>query len=197
MEKEKMHRARHGGRDQGTYTLQVHTTPPKSPCVHHCGSSPNPILFGFLWWLHYIVIIDLILLVIEFNLQPLSPSPSGQGMGLEVPTLSSWLTPSYWQHILGTLGKPPYLHNKRHLDCSHHSGNYKGFQNSMPEKGMKTKYIFLIINYNCTLLSCTASSPPGCFKFYLQNSLFQNFPLLSQKTFVSPSARMTLFLYLQ
>ena len=157
-----MHRARHGERARGIHTLSKCTMLPKSPCINHHGSSPNPILLGFLWWLHYIVIIDLIHwpLVIELNLQPLLPPQwSGDGAGSSNPFIT-WLASPAGNTFLGTLGKTPYLHNKRHLDCSHHSGNYKGFQNSIPEMGMKTKYIFLIINNSCTLFSsCTASSP--------------------------------------
>lgn len=71
----KMHRARHGERARGIHTFSKCIMLPKSPCVHHHGSSPNPILLGFLWWLHYIVIIDLIhwLLVIESPAPPSSP----------------------------------------------------------------------------------------------------------------------------
>ena len=125
----KMHRARHGERARGIHTLSKCTMLPKSPCINHHGSSPNPILLGFLWWLHYIVIIDLIHwpLVIELNLQPLLPPQwSGDGAGSSNPFIT-WLASPAGNTFLGTLGKTPYLHNKRHLDCSHHSGNYKGF----------------------------------------------------------------------
>ena len=34
---------------------------------------------------------------------------------------------------------------------SYHLGNPKGFRNSLPETGVKTKYIFLIINHKFTV----------------------------------------------
>lgn len=40
------------------------------------------------------------------------------------------------------------MSNKRHLYFSLHLGNYKDFKSSVPEMGMKTKYMFLIINHN-------------------------------------------------
>ena len=54
---EKMHRARFGERVCALQDLYEHATLPKSPHGHQPGSSPNPAL-GFLWWLHYISVID-------------------------------------------------------------------------------------------------------------------------------------------
>ena len=140
----KMHRARHEERARDSHTLSKCTMLPKSPCVHHHGSSPKPILLGFLWWLHYIVIIDLIHwpLVIELNLQPLFP-PQWSGSGAGSSNLFiTWLASHAGNTFLGTLGKSPYLYNKRHLDCSPHSGNYKGFRTLCQKWGWRPNTYF-------------------------------------------------------
>ena len=43
---------------------------------------------------------------------------------------------------LGGVQKSPYYYKKRHLSCSHHLGNSKGFRSSVSEMGIKMKYIF-------------------------------------------------------
>ena len=42
------------------------------------------------------------------------------------------------------------MNNKRHVSSFYHLGNSKGFRSSVPEMGMKTKYIFFTINHNIT-----------------------------------------------
>ena len=42
-------------------------------------------------------------------------------------------------------------HNKRHLHCSYHLGNSKGFRSSVSQRWTKMKYInIFILNYNST-----------------------------------------------
>ena len=91
-------------------------------------------------------------IVIEPELQPLSPS-IGQGLGPQVPT------PSY--HKIDLLARSPqqYLLLKVALLIQtqvplslHHLGNYKGFQSSLSETGMKTKCVFLIINHKALIV---------------------------------------------
>lgn len=40
-----------------------------------------------------------------------------------------------------------------------HLGNSKGFRSSLPKMGVKTKYVFLIINYNITEIETALPSP--------------------------------------
>lgn len=45
------------------------------------------------------------------------------------------------------------MNNKRYLFHSYHLGNSKGFRKSAPGTRIKTKYIFLFINNNITMVS--------------------------------------------
>lgn len=53
----------------------------------------------------------------------------------------TWL----WSYF-GNLGQK----TERMLLCSYALGNSKGFRSSVPETGIKTKYIFLIVNHSIT-----------------------------------------------
>ena len=50
---EEKHRARYVGRAQDFHVLSRCLTLPAPPAVHRPGSSPSPLLLGFLWRLHY------------------------------------------------------------------------------------------------------------------------------------------------
>ena len=74
-----------------------------------------------------------------FNLQPLFPSPR-QG---------SFNPLILWLALLRLGPKGTSLTQQKILN-SHHLGTLKGFWNCMPGMGMKTKYLFFIINHNIT-----------------------------------------------
>ena len=81
-----------------------------------------------------------------------SPLPWGRdGIQCSDP-LITWLVGSPGNQPLssGVFLMSPNYHNKRHHGCSHHLGNSKGFRGSVPEMGMKTKYVFLIVNHTIT-----------------------------------------------
>ena len=58
---EEMHRARYVGRAQNFHILSRCLALPAPPGVHRPRSSPNPLLFGFLWRLHYIGMISYVI----------------------------------------------------------------------------------------------------------------------------------------
>lgn len=51
-------------------------------------------------------------------------------------------------------------HNKRHLDHDQNLGDSKGFGSAVPEMGMKTKYLSLVMNHNITGGLCI------CFHYF-------------------------------
>lgn len=72
----------------------------------------------------------------------------GKGLVMKNKTPSS---PLWLRSDFRTWGQGTKYYNKR---CSHgcpHSGNSKDFRSSLPEMGMKIKYVFLIINHNITV----------------------------------------------
>ena len=137
---EEIHRARYAGRAQSFQALSECTTLLALPCVHQPRRSfLNPILFygGFIsdWWL-------------------IEPLPSLRGQGIEtkssnplIPRMAPLVTSP---HLL-VYPKIRIINiTKDTFICSPHFGNPKGYRSSVPEKGTKTKYIFLIINHSIT-----------------------------------------------
>ena len=132
--------------------LSEHTIISESPHVQQLRSPPNTIILGFTeaslhicgWSNHW-------LLVIEINLQALSPTQKSRGWDWNFQASD---------HMVAFLGnKPPYLgafqmslhqQNKRHLLHSHHLGNSEGFRISVPEQGLGPNIYIFLINHNIT-----------------------------------------------
>ena len=132
--------------------LSEHTIISESPHVQQLRSPPNTIILGFTeaslhicgWSNHW-------LLVIEINLQALSPTQKSRGWDWNLQASD---------HMVAFLGnKPPYLRafqmslhqqNKRHLLHSHHLGNSEGFRISVPEQGLGPNIYIFLINHNIT-----------------------------------------------
>lgn len=112
--------------------------------VHQWGSTPNPLLWGFMetpsrqyaWWNHW-------LLVIELDL----PSSSLGSVGVEPRKFSPSINV-----VVSTEHHPPSLsyHFQNHINNAKiplwvsTSGNSNGFRSSLTEKGTKTKYTYII-----------------------------------------------------
>lgn len=145
---EKMYKARCRERVPRFHALSRHNTLWESAHVHQHGSFPNPVLFGFWWkydWLnHWSTVTD----------STSSPFPLSEVGGMD------WkVQPS--NQVAGSLGsqppslgafqKLPHQPNKRHHSGSQHLGHSKHFRSSVPQMGMKTKYMF-ITNHHITPL---------------------------------------------
>ena len=109
-----------------------------APQVPMCSQTWSLSVFygGFItqtWLIKALVIDD------GFNLQPLFPSPRQGSFNLLI----------LWLALLSLGPKGTSLTQQKILN-SHQVGTYKGFWNSMPGMGMKTKYLFFIINHNIT-----------------------------------------------
>lgn len=138
---------RHWGRDMGKGYRASMPSPgvvgfPRSPCVPQPGCFP----FAFLWKHHYIGMTDWI--IVRWWLSAPFPGP--------LPFLEvSWKFQPF-DHMVGSSGgqptswwwsrafpKSPHWHNQRHLYGAYCLGSSRGFRYTVPEMGMKTKYIFL------------------------------------------------------
>ena len=89
-----------------------------------------------------------------------SPHAGHQGVGLKVPTLQS-----HGLVLLATYSHPQTWSKSHFIDITKDTfiallpENSKGFSSSVPEMGMKTKYIFLVRNHNITTLFGMLSLP--------------------------------------
>ena len=131
-------------RAQSIQALWECTILPTVPRVHQPWGSLNPILLGFYggfnhrhdWWNHRPLEIDL-------SLQPFSP-PQGSGGGNESSNRQG-------APILRCRSKSRLINLTKVTFIPLTTGNSKDFRNSVPEIGMKTKYIFNIINITTCL----------------------------------------------
>ena len=45
------------------------------------------------------------------------------------------------------------MNSKRYLDRSYHLGKSKDFRESVPRRGLKTKYVFFVIKHNIMVMN--------------------------------------------
>lgn len=114
---EEIYRAGFGERARSWGALPRHTILPEFLGVQQ-PSSPAPCLFGFLWRLHYLGMIN---------------QTIGHWWLIQSPTLYSWLVPL-------AINPHPLVLSKSHLSNIkkrnlYHWGNSKGFGKSVPEMG--------------------------------------------------------------
>ena len=151
---EEMHGTRYMEREKNFHALSEPATFPVHPHVHPLGSSPNPTLLSFYWG--FITQVQLIKsLVISDWTQSQASLPFRELRAMEMEVLILW-SHSWLSCQLDlshqVLPKSHLVqHNKRHLHCSYHLGNSKGFRSSVSQMWTKMKYnnIF-ILNYNST-----------------------------------------------
>ena len=159
---EEVHRAGPGGKCGASMPSQESLVPSTllvPPRGHHPRGSHNPEnLLNFVET-HYTGLIDE---TTGHSDRTQSPAPfpihrSGAGTGSSNPLITRWtfLARSPQQYLLP---KVALLIQTQVPLSLHHLGNYKGFQSSMSEKGMKTKCVFLIINQKALIVS---EDPPG------------------------------------
>ena len=150
-----MCRTRHEEMTCILHALSRFTILPKFLCVHQPWSS--------LFWGSMEVSLDrhgwlkLWLLTIDSISSPASFLGVGyDGRNVNAHPLITWLVP--WQPalILSCIQKSRDRHYKNTPCHSHHLGNFKGFRSSVREPGMKTQYIFCIINHSIARSDTTA-----------------------------------------
>lgn len=139
------------------------------PCGHQPRGSHNPENLLNFMETHYTGLIDETTGHSDWTQSP-APFPihrSGAGTRSSNPLITRWtfLARSPQQYLLP---KVALLIQTQVPLSLHHLGNYKGFQSSMSETGMKTKCVFLIINHKALIVS---EDPPGftiAAPFYLK-----------------------------
>lgn len=115
-----------------------------------CGSSSGPVLFldGF-----------------HKSQHKTHSVGKGLGMNCKVPF-------HRYESNFRNKGPKTKFNNKRCFHCSYHSGNSLDFKSSVPEIGMKTKYISLILNVNATLCNTAEDTAPNVKKSHALRTLY-------------------------